>query len=213
MPSFHLIQTCSQKNVTKLIWNFPWNLFNQWKIVTLMYLFLQTLYEAVTSHFPATLWLFPASALLRASEHIGTTPRTILKKYTFFTQFVERFFYQVSPYIWIVFSVSNSTIGLFLSYCHLYFFNDAVGQHRKQKALEPDFCAQMSWWKSVTSHTIQTIHTMHHHHHHRHHDCFIFDIAEMYALPPSPSQWFWQKGHKRPLTSEKNDSLTPFQTI
>ena len=65
----------------------------------------------------------------------------------------------------------NSTIGQLLSCCQLFILNfDAFGQHGKQKALEPAFCAQMSRLESLTRHTIQTIHTLHHHPHHPHHN-------------------------------------------
>ena len=154
------------------------------KTISPTYLFLQTLYEAVTSHFPATLDFFRPQHSFRPQNTLAH-PQDHPKKVHPLPKFLERFLTR-SLLIWIFFLVSIQPRGLFLSCCHLHFFNDAVGTATKaKKTLEPDFCAQMSWWKSVTSHTIQTIHTMHHHHH-RHHDCFIFDIAEMSALPPSP---------------------------
>ena len=148
--------------------------------------------KTVFSHV-AKAWIFSGLSTPSGLRQIGTTPRTILK-FSLLPNFLRDFLPGLSVYVDLVcwFQFNQEVYSSVAATCI-----------ESKKALEPDFCAQMSWWKSVTSHTIQTIHTMHHRHHHRHHDCFIFNIAEMSALPPSPSQWFWQKGHKRLLTSEK----------
>lgn len=101
------------------------------KTISPTYLFLQTLYEAVTSHFPATLDFFRPQHSFRPQNTLAH-PQDHPKKVHLLPKFLERFLTR-SLLIWIFFLVSIQPRGLFLSCCHLHFFNDAVGTATKTK--------------------------------------------------------------------------------
>ena len=208
MSSFHLIQTCSQKNVTKLILKLPMkSKTNKWKPFLPRTSFYKHFMKQ-SLHTSQPHWTFSDLSTpsgLKTHWHI---PGTILKKYTFYPNFLRDFLPGLSlfgSFFW--FQFNQEVYSSVAATC--IFLMMLLEQQRKQKNTWAWFlCTNVLveiGYKPYNPEHHQTIHTMHHHHH-RHHDCFIFDIAEMSALPPSPWQWFWQKGHKRPLTSEKNDS-------